>query len=291
MKSRWLQPMGGVLVPLIVWLTDRCSWSRLPYIASVFSRILYQFWIHRRVIASHNIGLALGLQGREREELVQKTFHHTVLTALEFLKLGSDPKGGLKRVKVEGLEVCEKIVKEGRGLVIATGHLGTFELMGAAVAQRLPLWIIARPQNPPVWGLVKGIREKLGMKVLEKLGSLSAGLSVLRRGEVLGILADQNPGADRGAVTVSFFGRRAVFYKTPALLSARARSFLVFGFTHRLEGGTHRVILKEPIRVAPSQVEEATQTFCRELEREIRKVPEQWWWLHDRWKGETTGVG
>lgn len=278
------------MVSGLVGLTAQCSWEKLTDLSRLLSWFLFRFWSHRRAVAVHNIRFALGLSERESLEFARRAFHHTVLTALEFIKMGQDPQGALERVSVSGLAESQRVLQEGRGLIIVTGHLGNFELMGAALAHYLPLWVIARPQSPLVWHLVRGIREKVGMRVIEKFGSLRTALSVLRRGQVLGILSDQHAGTDPGSTTVTFFGRKASVYTTPALLAARAQAGLVFGFSHRIKGGRHQVHLRPPLWVRPSQVEEVTRLFCQELEKEILKAPEQWWWLHDRWKGERMGL-
>jgi len=106
----------------------------------------------------------------------------------------------------------------------------------------------------------------------------------LRSGGALGLLADQHAGDGAGTMIVSFFGRPASVFKTPALLAARTKSPLVFCDDVRLLDGTHEAVFSPPKFVGSDEVDDAVVWFCRELERAILRAPEQWWWLHDRWK-------
>ncbi len=122
------------------------------------------------------------------------------------------------------------------------------------------------------------------MRVIDKIGSIREALKVLQQGGALGLLADQHAGDGAGAMVAQFFGRPASVFKTPALLAARTGTPLVFCYDIRLPDGTHEATFLEPRGVSGDEVESATLWFCDELEKAILKAPEQWWWLHDRWK-------
>jgi len=265
-------------------LASRMAWERLPLAAKVLGRLLWLSMPRRRALAIDNLRQAFRLSLQDATCMAGEVFTHIALTALEFLCLGVRPCEVLAKVQVEGLEGVKEAWERTGRLILVTGHLGNFELMGARLAQEFPLWVIARPQSPAMWGLIKGIREKVGMRVLDKIGSLKDALKVLRNGGVLGLLADQHAGEGQGSLLLPFMGRLASVFKTPALLAARTQSPLVFGYDVRLPDGHHKVTLLPPRLISEGEVVEATVWFCQELERAILKAPTQWWWLHDRWK-------
>lgn len=267
------------------------SWERLPILAAPLSRLLWLILPRRRAITVDNLKQALHLSQDEATAMARHVFRHVVLTMLEFLKMGTKPQDAIGRVSVQGLEEVKETWQRCGKLIIVTGHFGNFELMGARLAQEFPLWVIARPQSPAVWQVIKRIREKAGMRVLDKLGSMREALRVLRRGEVLGMLIDQHAGDGAGTLVVPFFGRPASVFRTPALLAVRTGSPIVFGYDVRLPNGQHEVLLLPPKEVKAGEVDDVTIWFCRELERAILRTPEQWWWLHDRWKAARRTAG
>lgn len=275
-----------IFVKSVVCIACGAKWDDLPKIAKPLSRLLWLALPKRRAIAVDNLKKSLKCSEGEAVELARKVFHHVVLTALEFLKAGSQPQEALARVKLMGFEKVRLAWEQFGKLIFVTGHLGNFELLGARIAKELPLWVVARPQSPASWQIIKRTREKLGMRVIDKIGSVREALRVLRQGGALGLLADQHAGDSAGAMVVQFFGRPASVFKTPALIAARTETPLIFCYAIRLPDGTHEASFSEPKQVSDDEVESATLWFCEELERAILKAPEQWWWLHDRWKIE-----
>jgi KDO2-lipid IV(A) lauroyltransferase len=265
-------------------LVSVTTWERLPTLAKPLGRWLWLSFPKRRAITLDNLRWALKCDETTAKKLAQGVFHHVALTALEFLRMGIAPKEALAKVRLRGLEAAKEAWQQKGGLILVTGHLGNFELLGARLAQEFPLWVVARPQSPAVWQAIRSIREKVGMRVLDKFGSVREALRILRKGEVLGLLADQHAGDGTGTLILPFFGRPAAVFKTPALLAARTKAPLVFCYDVRLTDGSHEGVLLPPRWVGEDEVEEATEWFCRQLERAILRAPEQWWWLHDRWK-------
>jgi len=273
-----------IFVKSVVCVACAAMWDDLPLVAKPLSRLIWLALPKRQAITVDNLMRALKCSESEAKEMARKVFHHVVLTALEFLKAGSQPEEAMKRVHLRGFEKVKEAWERFGKLVFVTGHLGNFELLGARVAQDLPLWVIARPQSPASWQIIKSAREKLGMKVIDKIGSVKEALKVLKQGGALGLLADQHAGDGAGTMVVQFFGRPASVFKTPALLAARTGAPLVFCYDTRMPNGIHVATFLEPKQVADDEVESVTVWFCEELERAILKTPEQWWWLHDRWK-------
>lgn len=191
------------------------------------------------------------------------------------------------RTDVEGLDDLEHALGLGRGVVIATGHFGNWEIGGAAVAARgVALDVVAQRQANPLFDRrIVESRQRLGMRVIERGRAPREALRALRNGRAVAFVADQNAG--RHGVFVPFFGRSASTHRGPALLALRADAPMFIGTAERV--GDRYMIRLVPIEVDRSgpltaAEERLTAAFTAALEAQIRRAPEQYFWHHRRWK-------
>jgi Kdo2-lipid IVA lauroyltransferase/acyltransferase len=184
--------------------------------------------------------------------------------------------------------------QHGRGLVVVAGHLGNWELGGAAYAVRgFAIDAIAkRAANPLFYRHILDARARLGFRVIDAHGAAPHALRALRAGHVVAIVADQYAG--RGGVPVPFFGRTTSMFRAPAVLALRSGSPLHLCLPPRLTDGRYDVTL-EPIETTPTDDMEAdvariTAAWAARLEAAIREYPEQYLWHHRRWR-DPIGAG
>jgi KDO2-lipid IV(A) lauroyltransferase len=178
----------------------------------------------------------------------------------------------------------------GRSFLLVTGHLGNWEMTGYIFGLLgFRTYAIARPlDNPFLDRFLRRFREAAGQTILAKKGDFVAIQSVLDSGGVLATLADQDAGA-RG-LFVEYFGRPASTHKAIALLALEHRVPLMVAATVRVgEPMRYRVyledlILPEEYVGRPDAVRALTQRYTTALERLVRRAPEQYFWLHRRWK-------
>jgi KDO2-lipid IV(A) lauroyltransferase len=177
----------------------------------------------------------------------------------------------------------------GRSAIFVTGHCGNWELLGFALAMLgFPITALARPlDNPFIDRWLLGIRAARGMRVVTKWGASSVVDDLLAAGGQVGFIADQNAG-DQG-LFVPFFGRLASCYKSIGLLAMRHGVPIVAGHATRLRGLRYRidvvdVIAPETWRDAADPLFYVTARTSRALETMVRAAPEQYLWLHRRWK-------
>ncbi|HVW28589.1 MAG TPA: lysophospholipid acyltransferase family protein [Polyangiaceae bacterium] len=183
----------------------------------------------------------------------------------------------------------DAIVGEGRGAVIATAHTGSWDLVACAVASRVPLTVVTKRLSmrwlDRVW---QRLRASRGLKLAQVGSAAAAAGRALRRGELVAMLVDQAPERARGATAVSFLGATAWVDLSPALCAARARAPLVVAFPRRLDDGTHTVdiaaVLRPPRTPARGWAVEAMTETTRLLEAFVAAHPDQWLWMHRRWK-------
>jgi len=176
-----------------------------------------------------------------------------------------------------------------RGVIMAVTHFGNWELAArAAVRRGMDLTTITRTLRGPLNERLLAYRRDRGMRELPDKGSSSAVLRLLRRGESLGVVIDQNMRLSRG-VFVDFFGMPACTTPAPAVLALRTGAPVLLVFDFRASDGTHRIRFDGPFSVPPgpnphSTVVALTQELTRAVERMVRAHPEYWFWVHRRWK-------
>lgn len=253
------------------------------------------YWVlpTRRAVASRNLARAFGGQRFQEElgQLCRESFRHLGMTLVEACTFFFRPPSVLlSRVDVEGVEHLKDAAAQGRGVLLLTAHFGNWELLAAAHIQTgYPLSVVVRPLDSPLLNrLVTRFREGGGVEVIPKHRAVRPVLEALRRGGMVGILLDQNTSRRQG-VFVPFFGEPASTSKSLAVLAFLSRAPVVPVFIHREPGGRHRVII-EPAVPPPDtgdreqDVVAFTAAFARIVESRIRQWPEQWLWMHRRWK-------
>jgi KDO2-lipid IV(A) lauroyltransferase len=214
-------------------------------------------------------------------------------SAVEFARLGrSSPREILDSVSVEGEDHLRAARDQGRGVIFLTAHLGNWELM-AIVCTLLGyrLFPVVRPlDNPWLNRLIDRIRSRYGSAMISKKTE-TAGRDVihaLRRGDCVGILLDQNMASYDG-VFVEFFGRPACTSNGLAVIARRTDAPVIPAFIVREADGRHRIIIERPVELVKSRDIERdvlvnTGRCTAVIERMVRAYPEQWLWMHRRWK-------
>lgn len=189
-------------------------------------------------------------------------------------------------VEVRGFEEIEKVWRDRRPLVLFTGHCGNWELLGAAVNCRgVGMVVVARSlDEPEQQEMLAALRARFGTPTIER-GSEGAArqlLGTLRKGGALGMLIDQDSGKMDG-VWVPFFGRPAFTPVGAAKIALKQQAAVVPVFIERLDDGRHRVAFQPPLDL-PDDPQAATALMTAKIEEQVRRRPEQWVWMHRRWR-------
>lgn len=189
-----------------------------------------------------------------------------------------------------------RVKEEKRGALITTGHLGNWELLVFAFAAlHEPIAYLARPlDNPLIEELTVRIRTRFGNKPINKANSAMLAIKMLREGEILGVLADVNAHPKEG-VFVPFFGVDACTSSGPAMLALRTNALIVpFFCVYDKTESKYKIVrgdILEPVKTGDraNDILETTRLYTSEIERIIRQYPEQWLWIHKRWKTRPKG--
>jgi KDO2-lipid IV(A) lauroyltransferase len=289
----------------LVYLAVRiavCVLQALPFtmacgLADLMARLLYQIDKRHRLVALENLRHAFPGEYSEAQLdlLVRKVYGHVCLMVVEIAFLPRLVHDGNwrhflhYRSEAEASRMVDLWIA-GRPVLMASGHFGNWEVSSYVLGLLgIEFCGIARPlDNPFLDAWLRRFREAHGQKILAKKGDFDQIQSVLAGGGVLGTLADQDAG-QRG-LYVNFFNRPASTHKAVALLAlehnvpiaviAAARRGRPLHYLAMVED----VIYPEEYAGRPDAVKAITQRFTTALERMVRLFPEQYFWLHRRWK-------
>lgn len=221
----------------------------------------------------------------ERSRVAKGVFRHFGLVAADFFRTPlRSAQELLDNVEVQGMENLYAAEKIGKGILVVTGHMGNWERFGHwATSVGRHLSVVARDANQSgIQDRVAKIREHTGIEVLSQGNSARQILTKLRQREMVALLPDQNA----NEVFVPFFGHPAGTVLGPAVLHQRTGAPLLPSYCVRTGVGKYRVIVLPAID-SENVVQDfptVTTQLNAALESVIREFPEQWLWMHDRWK-------
>ena len=276
-------------------------WLPLP-LAGAFAnaladgvRLFTPRWNH---IATINLGIAFpGWSQQRQAEAIKASYRNLGANALALARLPRLNRQNISEwIHYDGLEHYEAALAKGNGVIFLTAHLGVWELSAAAHAiYGHPMWSMVRPlDNPYLDRLVEDRRHLFGNRTIRKQDSAREVLTVLRSNGAVGILADQNAAGPDG-VFVDVFGKAASATSGVAQLAARTGAAVVPGFAVWSDVESKYLLrFWPPLELIDSgdrdkDVTENTQTCQAAIENAVREYPEQWLWVHRRWKRRPEG--
>jgi KDO2-lipid IV(A) lauroyltransferase len=244
--------------------------------------------IRRRVTLDNLAHAFRERSDEERRAIARGAYANMARVVVDALRtLGASRAELLAEVEVDDFGPVERALASGKGLLVATAHLGSWEMFGAAMAQRVPLHAVVRPLRGGVNARLVEARERSGLRLIPARGALASMVAALRKNEVVAMLLDQAIGG-KHALFVPFFGRPAA--TTPALSMAALRTGAPTLVVVALRDGDRlRFRVEGPLEVTSSgdrqrDLQDHTARVTAALERIIREAPDQWLWLHRRWK-------
>lgn len=267
-------------------------------VGSAVAALAYALRPPLRRAAAFNLRLAFpGWNERERRRVIRGMVRTLGWMAAEFAQFPRYSRENIERVVIlDGFEHFAAAERRGKGVLFLTGHLGAWEL--APFAHALyghPLHFLVRPiDNPRVDSLVNHYRCLSGNRPIPKNESARAVLKTLRGGGTVGILADLNTLLDE-AVFVDFFGIRAATTSGLARLARHTDAAVVPGYILWDEDlRKYRLRFEPAVELVRTEDEEAdvlenTARFTRVIENYARRYPDQWLWVHRRWKTRPPG--
>jgi phosphopantetheine--protein transferase-like protein len=262
-----------------------------------FGRWFYHLFPYRRKVALENLRRVFGavLPEAEIRKLAQAYYAHYMRFMVEFVRL---PFMSTKRrkawMRLENIEAPLRAHEKGKGILLLTGHFGNFEVSTVAGISQFPQYrgvfhFVRRPLKPRLLNAFVTRRfRRNGFGVLPKRGSLERILELLARGGIIVYVFDQHAGPGDG-ITVDFFGHPAGTFKSVALLALTTGAPVIPAYSWREPDGRHVLRFEDELPLIEcDDVGEAirlnTQAYNTALERILLRHPEQWIWMHRRWK-------
>jgi KDO2-lipid IV(A) lauroyltransferase len=271
------------------------------FVSTRIARLGYYLLGNLRKVGYRNLEIAMPeLPQHEREKLVKGSFEslgRVLGEVSQFHKATPARLEHLIEFHIDHLlELYAKVRHQGRGAIVVTGHIGNWELFVFAFAAIYePMSYLARPiDNPLIEEMTVRIRSRFGNRPINKTNSVMVASKILREGGILGILADVNAHPKEG-VFVPLFGVPACTSTGAALLAIRTNSVIVpMCAVWDREKNKYAAIHGEIIEPAmtgdrKSDVAETTARFTAEIEKFVRAYPDQWLWIHKRWKTRPPG--
>jgi len=243
-----------------------------------------------RRVAETNLSFAL--PGADRRQIVDGVFRSIARTLVSFARFPSIRRETVDRwIRCEGMEHYDAAIRAGRGVLFATAHLGNWELSAFAHALfRAPMNVVVRPlDNPLIDRLVERRRALSGNTPLFKKDYARAILKALAANQAVGILIDQNSSPDTGTF-VDFFGTPACAGTGFAKLAARSGAAVIPGFALWSREERRYILRFYPPVPMTGDAARDTQALQSKLEEVIRAYPDQWLWIHRRWKSRPPGA-
>lgn len=262
--------------------------------AGLAADLCSRVWRRRMARSTENLAIAFPhWSAQRREEVAEASLRHwfqfAVVDVLAMPRRVT-PLSWTNHITIGNIRPGLDLLLESRPAIFITGHFGNWELLGYTLATiGFPLHAVARPlDNRFLNRWVLGVREARGMRIITKWGATPVLQEALEHGGAVAFIADQNAGDD--GLFVPFFGRMASHYKAIGLLAMRYEAPIVTGCALRI-GEDLRYHLDVTDVISPSEWADAddplfliTARYARALEAMVRRAPEQYLWLHRRWK-------
>lgn len=260
--------------------------------ADLLGRMLFCVDKKHRDIAMDNLTYALGheKQPEEIKKIARQVFINLVKVVFEVgWSLHLKESQFAEHFKIDGFHHMKSAYEKGKGVLALTAHFGNWELLtviGEII--KFPINIVVRPLDfKPLDHFIFNLRTRFGGKIIPKERSIHTIIRSLHRGEIVVLLMDQNVDWYEG-VFVDFMGHRACTSKGLALLALKTEVPVVPVFMVREKSGLRAEFGPEIVTVKTGDrqkdLETNTQEYNRVIENFIRRYPDQWFWVHQRWK-------
>ncbi|MCF8037716.1 MAG: lysophospholipid acyltransferase family protein [Desulfohalobiaceae bacterium] len=291
--------MLNIILELLSSFLIRLSPDRIKRIGRTTGRIMWHILPSRRRIATRAIELHLGKDTKQAKALAKSSFRHSGAAFAElFVNRAIDHRFLQERIEIDDPDLLFQALQAQRPLILSTGHLGAWELLSGVFSlirgEKQCQVVVRYPKSRALSRLLDHFRKHSGMDMVHKDQATKKVLRILKENGLCGFLVDQNCGRSK-AVFLPFLKKTAAVNKGPALLALRSRALVLPVFLVRETEGKYRLITRPPLDTLAlsgskeEQVKKTAAFYTRAVEDMVHLYPEQWFWMHRRWKTRPRG--
>ena len=292
-RNKWKDNIVYRIVLVFSWVCRILPRNWAMGFGSAIGKFLYRILKKRRQIALNNLQIAFGNNFAEtrRQEICKASFINLGKTVIEFMRFPKlNTENIWREVTVCGKEHLNSALEKGKGAIVFLPHFGNWELLSLVYGVLIPnrAKAIAFPlKNGRLNDLIWRYRQLFSLELIARKNAVRATLRALKNNDAIGFFADQNAG-DQG-IFIDFFGKPASTAKGPVSLALKTGAPLLFSLDIRQPNDQHHIHILPPIHLESSgnfeqDVELYTGHLMKQLEKYIQEYPDQWLWLHNRWK-------
>ncbi|MFC1490019.1 lysophospholipid acyltransferase family protein [Candidatus Latescibacterota bacterium] len=275
-----------ILLKLLSLVFTILPLSMVYFIVKMLGLFAFHVLRIRRDVSIDNIRKSFGDVYSEKKirKIASDSYVNIGITILEMLIVQRFQAQMLERVDMTDSQILRQNVDKGRGVIVVSCHFGSWEIVGAALsAADMPMTVVVKKlSNPYVDKMIYDRRTGFGNKIINHGASVKHIVGALKNNEIVGLISDQDAGGD--GVFVDFFDRKASTPRGAAQLALKYNVPIVVVMTLRTGNGRYRGLFNEITVDENDTVETVTQRYTTSIEHVIREHPEQYFWMHRRWK-------
>lgn len=253
-----------------------------------FGTLVYLFCGKRKSVAYANIKAAFYSEKSPQEirKIVKDAYINLVECFTEIVSVTKvDEKYVDKYINIHNLDRIEELSKHPEGVIFISAHFGNWEFNSVASSIKgFPMYFLGREQKMKrLYELINKFRESKGNTVIRKGTDIKKIIRVLHEGKIVGLAGDQNAGANGQLLDI--FGRPASVAIGPFRIAERTGAYILPAFIHRVNGPYHDLVIEQPMKINKGEdLVPFMEKYNRLLEKHVSAHPEQWLWMHKRWK-------
>ncbi len=292
MKSPFIESIEYHSFALLSKLAQSFSYRTAGKVGAFLGVCIHLFIGSRRAVARDNLAQAFpGMSESEREGIAHGAFKNYGTALVEMLWAGGKSAEELmSKVSPVSPAILQRYFTAPKGLILLSAHYGNWEFLPLGLRLHLgrPMTMIAqRQRNKRIDAMIEAARTRWDNRTVSMGVSSREAFKALREGAMMLILSDQS--GPKEAVFIDFFGRPAATHRGAAAFSLKTGASIVLALLVRQEDGTYEPVFEEVDRTGIEEYTEAnvielTRRHTAVLEKHIRLHPDQWLWMHKRWK-------
>ncbi len=280
-----------LLLRFLYFVFGKISFTSAKIISYILIFFIQYIFRYRRRVIFYNLHNAFPEKKfGDLKKLIRPIYKNFIYLWLEFLQTEKLSENIIKdRININNLHVLKKALKKNKGIILVSAHLGNFEWLSSILGiLQLPVIAVAKKQkNRYVNQFLMDLRQKFGTQIVYKREVLKQGLKALKNNQILGLISDQNAG--KKGVFIDFFNQPASTVNGPAIFYLRTKAPLIAIYLIRKDYAcfdlfAEEIQLSENLKLNDDNIRNITQAYTANLEKWVRKYPEQYFWMHRRWK-------